>query len=178
MTGAGFMSLNNLKFLKLTSNACINRDFVSSHEITSSAEFIYELCGFNRTRSLRAKIFKVACESRHSRICWMDEKTSINAIGYRIPSPDDKIRVLMFNHNKAIRYLPVMIYRTFAGIEKISAPHCSIELIGRRNFMKLKVLQVIDLNSNQIERISGKTFKGLINLAEIDLSELKVELAK
>lgn len=67
-------------------------------------------------------------------------------------------------------FLPVNIYKKFPNLKVYIASSASIKKISFLNFEKLMHLNLLDLNTNQIELIPDNCFKGLAKLQKIDLS--------
>lgn len=73
-------------------------------------------------------------------------------------------------------FLPVKIYKKFPNLKVYIASSASIKKISFLNFEKLKDLNLLDLNKNQIESIPDDCFQGLIKLQKIDLSTRSVAI--
>lgn len=103
--------------------------------------------------------------------CFMNHSTAIDTPTYQISSKDSAITALTFAQNDDISYLPIGLHRIFPDLVVIDATDCSLVKISHENFKGLTELSQLWLRSNMITAIDGDTFKGLIHLACLDLSE-------
>jgi Leucine-rich repeat (LRR) protein len=97
--------------------------------------------------------------------CNMEAITKIDSLGFQISDlKDDTVLQVRMYGNLNIRFLPENTAEKFPNLIAYVAPFCSIESISRKNFMNLRNLKELILNSNQIERIDGETFRDLMSL--------------
>lgn len=102
--------------------------------------------------------------------CYLDETTVISEFNVKIANVENSdVRVIYFEHNKRIQFLPVSIYRNFPNLETYFARNASIKEISALNFKRLVNLKYLDLTSNQIEIVPNHCFKGLSELSVINL---------
>lgn len=110
-----------------------------------------------------------------SNTCFLNQYTIIDKKNESIHFMLDRsIDGLYFNENKAIRYLPVEVYRSFPNLVHYWANNCSIQEISRKNFEKLYNLDFIRLVGNMIKKISSDTFVDLPLLRSLALSKLNL----
>jgi Leucine rich repeat len=101
--------------------------------------------------------------------CWIQTKP-IETPWFTISSvQDDTITVLSLFTNKNAFYLPNKVSEVFPKLEFYAAANCSIKEIFNKNFDGLIRLTILQLEYNQIERISSSTFEGLKSLKAIYL---------
>lgn len=128
-------------------------------------------CGFNEIN-----LVEVPCESYQEydeyETCVMTERTSITSTNFAIADlKDDDVEAIIFDGNRAIEYLPFRIFVQLPEICIYKASQCSIKQVTMENFENLYRLKSIDLSLNQIQKISGNTFKGLKMLQQVNLSK-------
>lgn len=75
------------------------------------------------------------------------------------------------HNNKNIFFLPVDVSKTFSNLVVLKAWDCSLTTISRENFRGLGKLQFLDLETNQISKITRDTFRDLESLEWIWLSK-------
>lgn len=134
-----------------------------------------------RFTSISAAIY-VPCESVHDvvwnldgasrKTCLMITTTSIHSEEAFVSSPvDATVKVIHFNSNKQIVFLPSRVDLKFPSLELYAAGRCEIEKISKRNFKNLKHLTHLWLGFNQIEYVPSDTFEDLIAIQDIQLSK-------
>lgn len=105
----------------------------------------------------------------------MNNNTRINATNFVVAgSKDGRTKGVEFSNNLEVEYLPYKIFMQFPKLLELRAFQCSIKQITKHNFEQLIELEKIVLHGNQIQEISVDTFKGIVNLILIDLSEFEV----
>ena len=102
----------------------------------------------------------------------MDESTSISSSGVEIANKDESVGGLWFKSNKKIFNLPENVNKKFPNLIGYDAEKCSLSAITKSNFVGLKSLRSLDLEDNQIRKISFDTFEDLYSLERLDLSNL------
>lgn len=106
--------------------------------------------------------------------CVVKETAVIDAPDVRLRIPRNRsITNIVLNENKNVEYLPGRLYLTFPNLRKYFATNCAIVEITETNFVNLRQLHQIELQSNLIETISSEAFDGLIKLEYIFLSKLR-----
>lgn len=179
MNGQAFANLPKLVGITFQNNYCID-DSYGGLEKTSArknaVESISKKCGFKEL-----DFVEVACERFEGfgdfDLCIMDEKTAINATNFIIADlKDEEVGCVQFTGNKRIEYLPYKIFMQYPNLVEYRAGECSIKEISKENFEKLDRMYWLKLHDNQIEKISGDTFKGLESLECIDLCEYNFPL--
>lgn len=91
---------------------------------------------------------------------------------FEISSEKSTVTTLLLSGD-SLCVLPIGLHRTFPELTMISAENCSISEISQMNFWGLKELTHLVLSENCIETIGSSTFKGLIALVELDLSNTR-----
>lgn len=169
MNGQAFANLLQLKVIGLLYNYCIDAAFHG--DLTTDLTKIENSCGFDEFESV-----EIGCGRFDDRfdleICNMTGNSAINATNFVIGDlRDEGVGGILFDWNKKIEFLPYKIYMQFPNLASYRASHCSIKQIAKENFEKLSSLKEIYLWSNQIQKISGNTFKGLQSLMNVYLGE-------
>jgi Leucine rich repeat len=98
------------------------------------------------------------------KMCHMRETTAIDQINVNIAMRDDEMGGLYFKNNKKISFLPVRVDEAFPNLALYNALGCSVKELSRVNFVGLKKLKILHLDSNQIEKINCGTFEDLVSL--------------
>jgi Leucine rich repeat len=101
--------------------------------------------------------------------CWIQTKPIDSAQLTISSAKDDTVTALTFFLNKNAFYLPNKVSEAFPKLDIYGAANCSIKEIFKRNFDGLVELTYLQLQENQIERISSSTFKGLKSLKFLSL---------
>lgn len=102
--------------------------------------------------------------------CYLDVTTVISEINSTIADVENSdVRVVLFEDNKNIHFLPVNIYKTFPNLETFAARNAAIKEISALNFKRLTNLNYLDLAFNQIKSIPNNCFYGLSELRQIFL---------
>lgn len=173
LNGQAFRIVPSLEVINLQNNFCINRIFFGKEEKSTAIENISNRCGFEEFDSI-----EVVCESFKDfrrEFCDMRQKTIINASNFVIGDlQDEEVEGIFFEGNMNIEYLPYKIYMQFPNLQSYWAKQCAIKQISKENFEKLIRLKEIDLEFNQIQKISGNTFQGLESLTIVDLGEFLI----
>jgi Leucine-rich repeat (LRR) protein len=100
----------------------------------------------------------------------MNTTTSISTPSTMISSQEDrKTKLLTFNGNRKIQFLPIKIYQTFPDLKEIDANECSVREISVENFRHLKQLMKLTLRGNDLEKIPRNSFEDLFSLEVLDL---------
>lgn len=171
LNGQAFANLHQLETIALINNYCINEMFSGDQEVATAHAVISSRCGYDELDSI-----EIACETFQDKnnfeFCIMTEKTAINATNFVIGDlKDEDIGGIDFNYNKAVEYLPYKIHMQLPNLVTYRAKFCSIKQISKENFEKLTRLKSVELNNNQIQKISGNTFQGLEKLLQVVLSK-------
>lgn len=112
----------------------------------------------------------VECENDQSLVdknkaCNMLQTTAINSDEVTIFSPKDAtVRILNLSDNKKILFLPIRVDKNFPNLTSIDAHGCSLTTISKYPFYNLRSLKQLNLNQNQIEKISFNSFNDLHSL--------------
>lgn len=172
LNAQAFAKLSNLKAVSLGKNYCIHRTFYGDDIWTTGAEVIRSSCGYEELDSV-----DISCERFRDisgfEFCVMNKETVINASNFVVADlRDEEIEGITFNENKNIEYLPYKIHMQLPNLDTYWARKCAIKQITKENFEKLIRLKSLDLTYNQIQKISGNTFKGLESLTNVDLGEI------
>lgn len=99
----------------------------------------------------------------------MRGSTTINSTGFTISNYDETVGYLHFFNNKKIQFLPEYPAKNFPNLIVYRAWACAIEKVFKVNFENLNKLRLLDLKTNQLERIESDTFEDLISLDFLDL---------
>lgn len=114
---------------------------------------------------------------------------AINSTGFKILPKNEAVGAVNFNTNEKIEFLPVDVHESFPNLKVYAASmnkfmfwklqasdrffldQCSFLTISKENFESLTQLRVLNLELNQIEKISSDTFEDLISLQYLNLSK-------
>lgn len=91
--------------------------------------------------------------------CIMNNSIEIVNPDFRIETVDKSVRGLLITRNKMVKYLPIKVSKSFPNLVSIYAASCFIKEIEKANFAKLKDLKYLNLNGNQISKISDDLFE-------------------
>lgn len=155
-------------------NDCIDEWFIGDGFRDTAAKVISSSCGFDEYDSI-----EVLCERYLSHnyfdYCVMSGRTAINSTNFVIGDLKfEDVEGIIFENNKDIEYLPYKIYMQLPNLIFYNASRCSIKQVSKENFEILNRLKFIELQLNQIQKISGNTFKGLRSLRHINLSRFLI----
>lgn len=128
----------------------------------------------------------ISCESiednqwfhiENVRICSMKKTTSIQTSSINITQEtDDSVKVLSFNGNKNVVYLPVQVDKVFTNLSCYDAAYTSVTDIFKTNFKGLMKLEYLLLNNNEIKTITSDTFENLASLKLLHLCKFVIIL--
>lgn len=107
----------------------------------------------------------------YRKTCFMNDTTAISATGSsftRTPRDPSIIRV-SFDRNSKIEYLPESGWESLPSLKVLTAWHCSIQEISRKNFKNMRGLVWLGLYENKIRKINSDTFLDLPNLEWLDI---------
>lgn len=124
-----------------------------------------------------AKALEVGCELiivgsiNVGALCQMDEKTEITSDDVEVSKASEDKFSLWFDRNRKISFLPIKVHEKMPNLFAIYGDHCSISMIGKKNFKNLTKLENVHLIGNKIERINSDTFEANPNLKIVDLGK-------
>lgn len=101
--------------------------------------------------------------------CIMKFSTTIASPEIYILPKDSSVKILNFNNNKNISFLPVKVDETFPNLVEYQASSCSLKSVSKINFKNLRKVKELHLGANQIEIISSDTFDDLISMKRLGL---------
>lgn len=183
MTASVFENLPELIRVSLY-DKCMDQNF-RGKEIREIFKAVNVSCGFDKNLS------QITCEDipalrspgyEPAVTCEMHRYTIIKDTTYTILNPlltlkNDELKLqwfstVKFSYNENIEFLPISPHQIFPNIMYYYADGCRIREISKRNFENLVHLETVRLQKNQIHAVLSDTFKGLINLKELDLGKL------
>jgi hypothetical protein len=183
MNGKVFNELNQLKYVQLDENVCIDGYFSEETQLSSLKQKVDKKCGFDEpqlTNITIDKLKEVLCEQfaeierddEFFQFCFMNDTTTIEAMNATISTKrDDFIKGLWFNSNKNIFYLPIQVVEQFSNLAIIQADDCNVKQISNANFKKLSKLRWLSLEHNQIQTVETDTFNDLAHLEFLSLGK-------
>lgn len=174
LNGQAFANLQKIQKISLENIYCIQNGQFGGQDVREKAyEYISKKCGFDEFDSV-----EIACEGFEdysgSEFCRL-RQAAINPTNFVIADlRDEEVDEIRLDGNKRIEYLSYKIYMQFPNLDAYWAGECSIKQISKENFENLNKLIKIYLAHNQIQKISGNTFKGLGQLRVVDLSKFYI----
>lgn len=100
--------------------------------------------------------------------CFLNEITVIDAMNVTINGIENpNVDAIMFTDNKNIQFLPVNINKKFPNLVYYFASNAAIEKISALNFRGLSNLANVNLAANRIESVPDYCFEGLYSMMEI-----------
>jgi Leucine rich repeat len=128
-----------------------------------------KLDGCESTRDIEEEGVKIL-------LCEMTYKTSINTSDETISiTRNESLNGLSFFNNKKMFNLPVNVAEKFPNIVIYTAGGCSLKEVLYKNFKSLYKLKGLNLQQNQIEKITSDTFVDLKELVWIYLSKFSYQ---
>lgn len=109
-----------------------------------------------------------------SKTCKMSSDTAINVTNSVIASSkDNEVEGFTFGivENRKVQFLPAKVYDKFPNLMGYSESQCSLKILQKEWFAKLRKLVFLYLWGNQIEKIKHDTFKDLVALEHLSLGK-------
>lgn len=114
------------------------------------------------------------------RTCFLDNSVGITSLGFVVESnvsssADVKAMnstqgLFMYGNDKNL-YLPFRVSTVLPNLIDYNAGNCQIKEIAKPDFVNLNKLTRLVLSNNQIKKIDGNTFEGLVSLKKLYLSK-------
>ncbi|CRK93245.1 CLUMA_CG006788, isoform A [Clunio marinus] len=121
----------------------------------------------NEIKCEKYEEIKVETSKDELKSCKFNQNILINATNMELSDEiDEDVKAFVFDGNKKISFLPIVIENEtkYSELNYYSACSCSIQFISENNFRKFRNLTYIALSDNKIETISNFVFKGLVKL--------------
>lgn len=104
--------------------------------------------------------------------CFVRPSASIGTKNFGIDTDrNEDVSTIDFLGNKNVSFLPIKVYQKFPNLRTYIAQRCNIGEIFQVNFENLFHVVILDLFSNNIETVRRDTFKHLVSVEGIFLSE-------
>lgn len=165
----------------LGENECISTVYSRNENppVEADNEFLLEVstkCGFTERPAGKNQIscLREDCGRKRNIVCCSFEKSLvINSRDFFISDRrEDGVTHIILNQNSKIEFLPILVFLKFSNVQTYKADRCSIREVAKINFEHLPRLQVLNLAFNRIETLRHDTFKGLLALRNISLSNI------
>lgn len=145
----------------------------SSPTFRSILLFISLICISNCVQSKKTiSCKKLARTTIYSaRMCVVNNTEKIDSETFEISSTATATTSLVFTSSWHISYLPVKMGEVFPHLQSLDASGCLVKEISPENFDGLGKLADLRLPRNRIKTIAANTFKSLVSLRNLDLSE-------
>lgn len=107
--------------------------------------------------------------------CYIIQSASIIIKNFEMEDKrSEDVEMIDFQGNKNISFLPIKLHRKFPSLRDYVAERCNIGEISQANFENLFHLEELNLYGNRIEIVRRDTFKYLVSVKKIYLSEFLV----
>ena len=114
-------------------------------------------------------------KEKNFKTCFIiDQK--IDGEGFTVAgNPNPSIQAFSIKGNKKVEFLPENIAESLPGLIAYQVLTCSIRTVNGNHFKGLKNLAYLELPDNEIESIDGDSFKDLTKLEELNLYNNKIK---
>lgn len=183
MNRVAFAHLPQLVKVDLGLNDCISNSFSIGSDSNEMRRKISRRCGSeNDTRKkISCSDFPINCKTYKERddmanfvlrCCDLDSGSYIDApdFTFSMNSNYTAFERLIIENQRDVIFLPVLIHEQFPNLKFYQVKNAPIQMISKRNFEKLNMLERLSLERNQIQMIKKNTFEDLANLNYIQIS--------
>lgn len=183
MNGVAFANLPKLAKVDLGLNDCISNSFSIGSDSSEMRRKISRRCGSenNARKKISCSDFPINCKSDirdHNstnfvlRCCDLESGSYIDAPDFSFAmnlnyTPFER---LIIENQRNVDYLPVFVHELFVNLKFYQVKNTPIQMISKKNFKKLNMLETLSLERNQIQVIKSDTFEDLVNLKHIQIS--------
>lgn len=87
---------------------------------------------------------------------------------------NDDVEELNIKHQRALKYLPLLIGKIFRNLKNLSANFNGLKLVRREVFLNMEKVALLWLQDNEIKELTEKAFTPLVHLEYLRLSRNKI----
>lgn len=175
MNGVAFANLPSLSKVWLKGNVCIDKLYSSEYVPDKFRRKVTRNCASGDSSQKQitcGSIFGCSSEvllnfdNRAASCCYVHHATFIDTATDSFIA-DEKYRnlnILVMHRHKHVEFLPILVHETFPHLIGYSVKDTPLRAISKKNFEKLFELEVLWLETGQLETIRSNTFEDLVSL--------------